>query len=66
MKNKLSDKYFLLRIVKSKDFIDLTTAIGAYAGYQKFRRDWVLQEYFDRVGKLDFLGATRVVTESVI
>jgi hypothetical protein len=57
MKTKLTSKYYLIRIAKSKDMIDLVDAVVAYAKFKKDRRDYALSQYCNSIKKNDLLSA---------
>jgi hypothetical protein len=54
--NKLSSRFYLTRISKSKDLSDLSTSLGAYFGFLKFRQAYSIRNYHDSVKRFDFGG----------
>jgi hypothetical protein len=56
MHTKLTSKYYLIRIAKSKDIVDLSDALKAYAMFKKDRSEYAVQQYCQSVRKLDMFG----------
>ncbi len=54
---KLTSKYYLIRIAKSKDATDLIDALAAYSKFKKDRQQYAIKQYCDSVKKLDFFSA---------
>ena len=56
MQTLLSSRYYFIRIMKSKDLIDLSDAIKAYVEFKKSRRDYSIKVYCDSVRRFDPVG----------
>lgn len=56
MKQKLTSKYYLIRIAKSKDFTDLFDACSKYAEFKRVQREYAIQHYCQSVRKFDGFG----------
>lgn len=57
MTTKLTSKYYIVRIAKSKDMIDLVDAVSAYAKFKKSRCEYATQMYCDSIRRNDMFSA---------
>lgn len=58
---KLTSKYYLIRIAKSKDMIDLVDAVVAYNKFKRNRCDYAVKHYCESVKKFDVFGVTEAL-----
>jgi hypothetical protein len=56
MHTKLTSKYYLVRIAKSKDMIDLVDAIAAYNKFKQSRREYAIKHYCKSMKSRDIFG----------
>ncbi len=53
----LTSRYYILRIMKSKDYIDLADALSAYARFKREQLDYSTQQYAKTIRANDYAGA---------
>ncbi len=56
MQSMLTSKYYVIRICKSKDMVDLTDALNAYLAFKRDRHDYAVKLYCDSVRNMDVPG----------
>lgn len=56
MQSMLTSKYYLIRIFKSKDMIDLTDALKAYSAFKRSRQEYSVKLYCESIRRGDPFG----------
>ena len=53
----LTSRYYILRILKSKDYIDLSDALAAYSKFKQDQLKYAASQYSKTMKQNDYAGA---------
>lgn len=53
----LTSRYYILRILKSKDYVDLADALAAYSKFKQDQMSYAASEYSRTMKRNDYVGA---------